>query len=82
MVLRKKLTPKQKKGIKQISRNVSTKLPRTKKGRVVGVFKFNNPARVTKELMKFRSFRESTPRTREDKLTRAIQRRERKRGIR
>jgi len=33
--------------------------------------------KVYKELMKYKSFRESTPRTREDKLKRAIQRRKR-----
>lgn len=37
--------------------------------------KSTNPDVVYKELMKYKSFRNSTPRTREDKLRRAIQRR-------
>jgi len=37
-----------------------------------------NPIKVYKELMKRKSFRESTPRTREDKLKKAIYYREHK----
>lgn len=40
--------------------------------------KSTTPSIVYKELMRYKSFRESTPRTREEKLKRAIRRRKTK----
>jgi len=40
--------------------------------------KTTRPSDVHKELMKYKSYKESTPRSREEKLTRAIARRKRR----